>query len=215
MIVTANQIYGTATVCGQAPRGKINDLLFDDRCWTVSNVVVRLGNWFTRRDVLVAPREIESVDWPTHRVYLALSEERLRAAPSLESNPPVALRKYWESQRMIAWEAYWSGLFQQMSDEGDPHLRNTRAVAGHHVFGLDSEAGRVDNFVIDDSTWRIRYLVVRIGKRQEAKRVIVEPRWVDSIDWDLRGVYIHLPKVEIEHCGEFVNTQNLNLAMHK
>jgi hypothetical protein len=101
------------------------------------------------------------------------------------------------------WDAYWSGVLDRLP-AGDPHLRNTRAVTGHHVLGVDAEAGYVDNFVIDDAGWLVRYLVVRIGGRRSAKRVLLEPRWVDSIVWEDRGVHIHLPKAEIEHGREFL-----------
>lgn len=204
MIITANQLYGATAFCGKKPQGKLDDLLFDDRCWTISHVVVRVGNWLSRRQVLADPQDIEIVDLASRRVYFDLNRGQLRAAPAIESNPPVALRKYWENQRYLAWDAYWGGLFRDTPDFGDPHLRNTRAVTGHHVFGVDSEAGRVDNFVIDDAKWRIRYLVVRIGNGRDAKRVMVEPRWVDSIVWEERGVHIRLPKTAIEQCGEFV-----------
>jgi hypothetical protein len=58
--------------------------------------------------------------------------------------------------------------------------------------------------VIEDAEWRIRYLVVRMGRRRSGKRVVVEPRWVDSIVWKDRGGHIHLPKAQIEHGREFV-----------
>ncbi|MBN1855258.1 MAG: hypothetical protein JW829_21175 [Pirellulales bacterium] len=207
MIITANQIYGATAICNKVPRGKLVDLLFDDRSWTISYVVIRIGSWHTRPQVLVRPRDITDINLASRRVCLGLSESQLKAAPSLESNPPVALQKYRESQRYLAWDAYWGGVFRKIPDDGDPHLRNTRAVTGHHMFGLDSDAGRVDNFVIDDSMWQIRYLVVRIGKHRDAKRVMIEPRWVDSIVWEERGIHLHLSKTDIEHCGEFIPKQ--------
>jgi hypothetical protein len=203
MIVTAKQICGATVACDTTAEGKVVDLLFDDQSWTVSHLVVRRGLWPDGREILIAPQDVETFDQTAHCLRLRLSERQLQEEPRLESNPPVALRKYWESQRDIAWDAYWGGVFPTISDDGDPHLRNIRAVTGHHVFGLDSEAGRVENFVIDDSTWKIRYLVVHVGKGQEGKRVMVEPRWVDSIVWEERGVHLHLPKTDIEHCGEF------------
>jgi hypothetical protein len=204
MIITANQIYGATIVCDKIPQGKLADLLFDDRSWAISHLVVRIGSWFAPRQVLVAPQDIETVKDAARRLDLRLSESQLKAAPSLESNPPVALQQYWANEWFVAWDAQWSGFSQPNPNDGDPHLRNTRAVTGHHVFGLDSEAGHVDNFVIDDSTWQIRYLIIRIGKFRNVKRVMVEPRWVDSIVWEEQGVHLHLPKTAIEHCGEFV-----------
>ena len=49
---------------------------------------------------------------------------------------------------------------------------------------MDSEAGFIDNFVIDDQDWTIRYLVVRLGKHVNSRRVMVDPHLVDSISWE-------------------------------
>ena len=42
----------------------------------------------------------------------------------------------------------------------DPHLRSTDNVRGYEIQAIDGEIGHVEDFVIDDETWAIRYLVV-------------------------------------------------------
>jgi len=42
----------------------------------------------------------------------------------------------------------------------DPHLRSTDEVSGYHIQAADGEIGHVEDFVIDDETWAIRYMVV-------------------------------------------------------
>jgi hypothetical protein len=42
----------------------------------------------------------------------------------------------------------------------DPHLRSTDSVSGHSIQATDGEIGHVEDFIIDDETWAIRYLVV-------------------------------------------------------
>lgn len=201
MIIAVNQMYGVRVRCADGFLGRVDDLLFDDRSWNVTFVVVRLDGWLSPRRVLVTPSDVEAAEWSAGRLRVRLTRNRLQASPSLESNPPVAVQQKLRELQLIAWDAYWSGALDRIS--GDPHLRNTRAVTGHRVLGLDAQAGYVDNFVIDESAWQIRYLVVRIGRWRGAKRVVLEPRWVDSIVWEDRGVYVHLPRIEIEHAREF------------
>jgi hypothetical protein len=129
----------------------------------------------------------------------------VRSLPRLSSNPSVANKQeVLKAARMIAWEAYWTGLFDRFTDFGDLHLRNTRAVTGHQAFSLDGEVGFIDNFVIDDQDWTIRYSVVRLGKRKCSRRVMIDPHLVDSKSWECRGVWVHLPKESIELRDEFV-----------
>ncbi len=201
MIITANQMYGTHVLCADGHGGRVDDLLFDDRLWQVRSIVVRLDGWLSRRRVLVPPSDIEATDWSAGQLRLRLTRGELQTIPSLASNPPVAVQRKLSELQVIAWESYWSGVLDPIS--GDPHLRNTRAVTGHRVLGLDAQAGHIDNFVIDEESWQIRYLVIRIGKLPEARRVVLEPRWVDSIVWEDRGVYVHLPRIEIERARAF------------
>jgi hypothetical protein len=42
----------------------------------------------------------------------------------------------------------------------DCHLRSCSAVMGYHLHAKDGDVGHVDDFLVDDRTWAIRYLVV-------------------------------------------------------
>ena len=42
----------------------------------------------------------------------------------------------------------------------DSHLRSCKAVTGYHIEATDGEIGHVEDFLVDDETWAIRYLVV-------------------------------------------------------
>ena len=206
MIVTAGRMYGGQLSTRDGESVVVDDLLFDDRTWRVRYLAVRLGRFFGREDALLSPGEIANAAGFSEALRTRLSLSELQAAPRLLSDPPVAKQGELEAARMIAWEAYWTGLLDRVSDAGDPHLRNTRAVTGHRVIGVDCEAGRIDNFVIDDQDWSIRYLVVRLGRLRADRRVMVDPHWVDAISWQDHSVWLDLPKQSIEQCDEFVAT---------
>ncbi len=204
MIITAKQVYESRLRTRDNRTALLRDVLFDDRSWSVRYLVARLRHLFGHEDVLLSPEQLGDTAWPTGELHTSLSMVEVEAAPRLLSDPPVAKQGELKVSRMVAWEAYWTGLFDRFTDFGDPHLRNTRAVTGHRVYGLDSEAGFIDNFVLDDQDWRVRYLIVRLGKHLSSRRVMVDPNLVDSINWEGHGVWIHLPKKSIEQCQEFV-----------
>jgi hypothetical protein len=66
---------------------------------------------------------------------------------------------------------------------GDPHLRSVAAVKGYHVHATDGEIGHVDGFIVDDSTWSIRYLVINTSNWWVGHQVVVSPEWIESISW--------------------------------
>jgi hypothetical protein len=45
----------------------------------------------------------------------------------------------------------------------DHHLRSTHAVSGYNIQALDGDLGRLEDFIIDDGTWTIRYLIINTG----------------------------------------------------
>ena len=62
----------------------------------------------------------------------------------------------------------------------DPHLRSTKDVIGHSIQALDGEIGHVEDFVVDDETWIIRYLVVDTRNWLPGKRVLIATDWIDA-----------------------------------
>ncbi len=43
--------------------------------------------------------------------------------------------------------------------QDDPHLRSTRQVTGYHIHATDGEIGHVEDFIVDDEIWAVRFLV--------------------------------------------------------
>ena len=52
----------------------------------------------------------------------------------------------------------------------DPHMRSTHDVSGHHIQAEDGEIGHVEDFIIDDETWAIRYLIIDTRKLVAGKK---------------------------------------------
>ena len=70
----------------------------------------------------------------------------------------------------------------QRSDD-DPHLRSIEAITGYHIHASDGEIGHVDDFLVEDADWSIRYLVVNTKNWWPGKKVLISPRSVREIDW--------------------------------
>jgi hypothetical protein len=41
--------------------------------------------------------------------------------------------------------------------ESDPDLRSIAAVTGYHIHATDGDVGDVEDFLVDDADWKIRY----------------------------------------------------------
>ena len=97
------------------------------------------------------------------------------------------------------------------SEEGwDPNLRSTAAVSGYHIQAVDGEIGHVEDFIIDDETWAIRYLVVATRNWFPDKRVLVSPRWIERVSWGESKVFVNLSQPTIEQSPEYFENAPLS-----
>jgi hypothetical protein len=85
----------------------------------------------------------------------------------------------------------------------DHHLRSTHAVTGYHIQATDGEIGHVEDFIIDDETWTIRYLLVNTLNWWPGKKVLVSPLWIDRVSWGESKVFVNLSRETIKHSPEY------------
>jgi hypothetical protein len=85
----------------------------------------------------------------------------------------------------------------------DPHLRSTHDVSGHYVQAADGEIGHVEDFIIDDETWAIRYLVIDTHNWWPGKKVLVSPQWIERVSWSDSKVFVNLSRESIKNSPEY------------
>ena len=111
------------------------------------------------------------------------------------------------------WPYYWSveplpismppATFEVQKVDGDPHLRSLREVSSYHVRCGDENVGSVDDFIADDGSWSIRWLVVALGGGWWLrKRVLVGTRWIGSVSWSDKAARLKLSD-QVEKSPEF------------
>jgi hypothetical protein len=92
---------------------------------------------------------------------------------------------------------------QELQDRPDPastddHLRSVQEVSGYHIQGSDDGIGHVVDFLVDDATWAIRYLVVDTGHWWAGHKVLVAPEWATRISFDERRVFMDMTRDAIK-----------------
>jgi hypothetical protein len=61
-------------------------------------------------------------------------------------------------------------------------LRNASAINGYTVAANDGPLGTVNDFLFDDSTWLIRWLVVDTGNWLSGRKVLLPPSVLGHLD---------------------------------
>jgi uncharacterized protein YrrD len=204
--------------------GDVHDLYFDDRYWTVRYLVIDTGSWLFGRKVLIAPEAAGRPDVVSQSLSLSLTRERIKNSPDIDTNLPVSRQNEIELREHYAWPSYWdhypplsyaalSGAPPFLSripapgadreppvpeeQRGDPNLRSAREVDGYHIAAEDGEIGHVEDFLIDEDGWIVRYLVVDTRNWLPGKKVLVAPARATKIRWDERMLYVGMDRQSV------------------
>ena len=87
----------------------------------------------------------------------------------------------------------------------DPHLRSADEVIGYDILAHDDEFGHVEDFIVDDDTWIIRYIVVDCGNWLSSKNVLIAPPWIHAVNWAERTVRVGLTRQSIADGPEYTS----------
>lgn len=82
-------------------------------------------------------------------------------------------------------------------------------MTSYYIQARDGEIGHVEDFIIDDATWAIRYMVIDTRNWWPGKKVLVSPQWIEAINWAKSTVAVDLLRDTIKHGPEY-NPSMLN-----
>jgi hypothetical protein len=175
------------------------------------------------RQVLLSPHAFGSLHQTGKVLLVNLTRKKIEDSPAIESHKPVSRQHEEEYHRYYGWPAYWLGdgmwgmggasiletpaiplLGESVAAIGpqpkcaDAHLRSTQAVSGYHVQATDGIIGHVCDFMMDDRSWAIGQLVVKIGHRFTGNEVLIPAGKVDRISYDDSTVFVKLTKEAVE-----------------
>ena len=91
----------------------------------------------------------------------------------------------------------------------DSHLRSTKVVTGYHIQASDGGIGHVEDFIIDDKNWAIRYLIVDTKNWWPGKKVLIAPQWIERVSWSKSKVFINLSRETIKQSPEYTEESML------
>ena len=90
-------------------------------------------------------------------------------------------------------------------------LHKTSKVRGFHIHATDGEIGHVDDFLFDEATWTVRYLVVDTSNWIGGRSVLISPTAVESINPTDQKIRVRLTRGAVEH-GPSLDAADIALA---
>lgn len=227
MLNKVKTLKGYKLHCLDGKIGKIKEFYFDDQHWTVRYLIADTGNWLTGRQVLISPLALSSVNREEQYISINLTKKQIEDSPPLDSDKPVSRQFEDVYYGYYNWPTYYSSLdmqgdypfaqidqyrwkkFGQDEKTWDPSLRSTNEVTGYGIHASDGEIGHIEDFIIDDETWEIQYLIIATKNWWPRKKVLVSPTWIDQVNWIETVVFVNLQREEIKQSPEYTDESQL------
>jgi len=200
--------------------GQVKEFYFDDQHWAIRYLVAETGSWLSNRQVLISPYALVAIDKEQH-IEVNLTRKQIEDSPPLDSDKPVSRQFEDAYYGFYRWPKYWGGPymwgaaplivrdpekwvdFSHGEKSWDPYLRSSQDVTGHHIQAMDGEIGHVEDFIIDDETWAIRYLIINTRNWWPGKIVLISTRWIERVSWIESKVFVNLTRDTIRTSPEY------------
>lgn len=237
MLRNVNGLVGYAIRATDGDLGKVDEFYFDDQTWTIRYLVVETGTWLSGRKVLLSPLALGEPDWESRTFAANLTMEQVRNSPHIDTDTPVSQQHEMELSGYYAWPMYSGSQYSSSTSYGtapsgpqmylktepeegaavpeshdDLHLRSTRSVTGYHIEAADGPIGHVEDFISDDQSWVLHFLVVETHNWMPGgRRVLIAPEWITSVEWGESKVIVDLSREAIEGSPEFDPRQPVSI----
>jgi hypothetical protein len=162
---------------------------------------------------------------------VALDKEQVEASPEIDLDGPVSNRLLGDLHNHYGWPATWSedellgttyigarptiepgprskGL--RTTPQNDPkepvdrHLRSAKEILGYQILATDERVGPVEDLLIDDTDWVIRYLLVKADQSASGQPVLVSTELVRRVGWTDDTVQVLLTREQVQGRPEYV-----------
>jgi hypothetical protein len=235
MLEKAKTLGGYKLRCLDGDIGIVKEFYFDDHHWTVRYLVVDTGDWLADRLVLISPHSVSELNMEQRYISVDLTKKRIEGSPAWDSGN-VSRQLEEDYYGYYGWPAYWSGslmwgpssrLPRRREKSGELHsggkawdsrLRSSSMVSGYSIRAKDGEIGHVDDFVIDDETWAIRYMIADTRNWWPGKKVLISPQWIERVSWDESKVFVNLLRETIKlspkYTEEALLTRDYETKLH-
>ena len=171
----------------------------------------------------MAPAAVAEISDADGAIRVGLTKEQIRRAPPIEAAKPLS-REYEEAYfRHFQWAPYWEPGPSEWASAvpfpetppvpidttlpadapKNPHLRSSSEIAGYDIQASNGAVGHLEDLVVDDETWTVRYLEVDTRNWLPGKKVVLSAAWISSVVPQKETVVMNIEKRRIQEAPEY------------
>lgn len=226
MLWRVSELRGYEALATDGAVGRVADLLFDDARWGVRWFIIDsavrcvllpasalgrpdedrrcLMGSFTRQEVESGPAVAR--DQTVTREHEAELYRHYGRRPYWEDDLPPLLNYLASASPSVTGFLFpprpspETGAAAQTPPPAaaEPRLRKAMELAGYRIRATDGDIGHVEDFVVDDEPWAIRYMIVGTRARLPGRMVLISPHWIAAVDWEDHRVTVEATRRQID-----------------
>lgn len=89
---SAQSIEGYQIEAADGTLGHVKDFLFNAKDWVIHELVVATGHWFSGKEILISPRDVERLSYPESKVFVRLTRNAIEQAPEYRESAGQVVR---------------------------------------------------------------------------------------------------------------------------
>lgn len=239
MIRSVKDLHRCTVAARDGDIGRIEDLYFDDQRWVIRYLVVEATQLDRVRPVLISPMSVGSVNWLARLITLSVTNEQVRNSPDIDTKKPVSRQREAEYLHYYQYPYYWGGTGlwgaglspavvapigpeiavereeldkteEQHSRAEESHLRSTHEVIGYYIEATDGDLGHINDFLVDDESWAIKYAVVDTSNWWFGRKVVLDPVLIRDVNWSGRKVSVDISHQSLKNAPPFDSEVHLD-----
>jgi len=212
MLTSAREIIGFRVITQDGKAGRVRDMYIKDNIWAVRFFVAGTRRILPSFGILMNTSTVEWIDLHRKRVLTSLSRRGMRNCPKASSRITVSERREnaYIKTNMIHGPHMTPFIYGGMATPTtleEPaiqtlpnELRSIKKVIGYRIHHEDGEFGLLDDFLIEDNFWILRYLVV---KRPDGRRILVATDRVEIVSWLKQGLWVGMNRSDAAQAPEY------------
>jgi len=98
----------------------------------------------------------------------------------------------------------------KLHGRGVDMLQSAKSLQGYFVEATDGNVGHVEDLIIAEEDWAVRYLVIDTRNWLAGKRVLISTEWIEAVDLPDRTVALTVSREQVLNSPPFDPSQPVN-----
>jgi hypothetical protein len=228
MLITFSQLNGSTIKAVDGEIGKVKDVYFDDRYWTIRFMVVDIHPWLPLSEqTLISPISLLEFNIEESFIKVSMTKEMVKDSPRVDEEETVSRefeKKYFD---YYGYGYYWMGnepwgeftsptplttpdpaLLEEIEEieknKTANHLRSAQEIFHYGIGELDGKKGYIKDFIWDTQRWSLRFVVVDTRDwLPGGKNVLIKPNQISALNWQEKTATCQLTIEQVKACPEY------------